>query len=221
MRKVFRECGLSLVLTGLFLILLVGESVAGYFTYNSEQDDHGQPRIGYLQFLRTGTFLEATTENWESEFLEMMMFILLAKKLYQKGSSESKDPDGGPADEDADPREHQRDPDAPWPVRRGGWVLVLYEHSLSIAFGLLFLVSITLHAVGGARAFNHEQFLHGRPAISLGQFMVSSQFWFQSLQNWQSEFLGILSMVVLTVFLRERGSPQSKPVHASYAETTG
>jgi hypothetical protein len=221
MRHFLKGNGLSLVLGGLFLAFLVGHSVAGYFAYNHDQADHGQPQVSYGQYLTSGQFIETVGENWESEFLQMGMFVILTKRLYQKGSSESKDPDNPQGDEDADPREHQDDPDAPWPVRQGGLVLLLYEHSLSIAFLLLFLASVLIHAVGGMIEFNQHAIEHGKPAETFWQFLGSSEFWFQSFQNWQSEFLAMLCMVLFSVFLRERGSPQSKPVHASYAETTG
>jgi hypothetical protein len=104
-------------------------------------------------------------------------------------------------------------------VRRGGWVLKVYENSLTLAFLLLFLVSFLLHAYGGSRDYNLQQTAHGGPVISMWQFMSTAHFWFQSFQNWQSEFLGLASIVILTIFLRQRGSPQSKPVEAAHSET--
>lgn len=221
MRHFLRNNGLSLVLGGLFLLSLTGHSLAGWRQYNESQREHGQPPVGYGQYLVSGEFIETVGENWESEFLQMGMFVLLATKLYQKGSSESKDPDQPQSEEDAEPREHQGDPDAPWPVRRGGVALVLYEHSLSLAFLLLFVLSFVIHLTGGLAEYNQSQLEHGQPAVTVLQFLGSSAFWFQSFQNWQSEFLAILCMVVFSIFLRERGSPQSKPVHLPYRETTG
>jgi hypothetical protein len=109
--------------------------------------------------------------------------------------------------------------DAPWPVRRGGWVLSLYSCSLSLAFVVLFLVSLGLHAVGGAAHHNEEAAAHGGESLSVGEFVQSSQFWFESFQNWQSEFLALVAMVLLSIFLRQRGSPESKPVDAAHDET--
>ncbi|MGI8565610.1 MAG: DUF6766 family protein, partial [Pyrinomonadaceae bacterium] len=109
--------------------------------------------------------------------------------------------------------------DAPWPVRRGGWVLKLYENSLALAFLLLFLISFALHAVGGAEEYSEEQLQHGEPAVSVLQFFATSRFWFESFQNWQSEFFSIGAMVVLSIFLRQKGSPESKPVDSPHGET--
>ena len=157
-------------------------------------------------------------ENWESEFLQMGAYVLFTVFLFQRGSSESKSPDEEEA-VDRDPRLESDKRQAPWPVRRGGWVLRLYEHSLGIAFAFLFLMSFTLHAVGGAEAYNEERSLHGAAPIGTLDYVVSSRFWFESFQNWQSEFLAIWSMVVLSIFLRQRGSPESKRVAAPHSET--
>jgi hypothetical protein len=108
---------------------------------------------------------------------------------------------------------------APWPVRRGGWVLRIYENSLSLAFALLFLVAFALHALGGARAHNEEATAHGGALLSVGEFVTTSRFWFESFQNWQSEFLSLVAMVVLSIFLRQRGSPESQPVDAAHGDT--
>ena len=179
MRRVLRDNGLSLAMFSLFLVFLVGQSVAGYKVTNSDNEQHHQPRESYGRYLASGAFVEATFENWES---------------------------------DADPREQAGDPDAPWPVRRGGLVLAIYENSLSLALLGLFLLSFVLHALGGHAEFNQQQLEHGEAAVSLWSFVTSSQFWFQSMQNWQSEFLSVGALVVLAIFLRQRGSPESKPV---------
>ena len=120
---------------------------------------------------------------------------------------------------DADPRDFADDPDAPWPVRRGGWVLRLYENSLGLAFVLLFLIAWVGHALGGFAAYAEDQVAHGRPHPAFTDYLSSARFWFESFQNWQSEFLAIASMVWLAVYLRQRWSPESKPVHAPHAET--
>jgi hypothetical protein len=148
----------------------------------------------------------------------MGMFVLLTVWLRQKGSAESKKPDGE-EDVDEDPRDHATDPDAPWPVRKGGVVLWLYSNSLCLAFLLLFLVSFVAHAWGGAREHSEQQMSHGQPPVSTLEFMGTSEFWFQSFQNWQSEFLSIGAMVILTIWLRQHGSPESKPVHFPHAKT--
>ena len=220
MKRFLRDNGLSLVLFVLFFsAFMIGQTLTGHQEYNNEQQEHGQQAIGLLDYLGTGHFLEATMENWESEFLQMFFFVILTVFLYQKGSAESKDPEKE-EDVDRDPRKARNKKDAPWPVRKGGLILTIYEHSLSLAFLLLFLGSFVLHGVGGARDYNEEQEAHGQAErVSTMQYMATSRFWFESLQNWQSEFLAVGSMVVLTIFLRERGSKESKPVDAPHSET--
>jgi uncharacterized protein (DUF486 family) len=215
MRRVLRDNALSLTMFGLFLIFLMAQSFAGYRSNNSENEEHGQPPESYAEYLTSGAFVEATFENWESEFLQMGAYVLLTAFLIQKGSPESKNPDGEEAD--ADPRAERDKPDAPGPVKRGG--LALYEYSLSIAMFGLFLFSFVLHALGGHAEYNQQQLEHGQAAVSLWSFVTSSEFWFQSMQNWQSEFLAVATLAVLGIWLRQRGSPESKPVAAPHAQT--
>jgi hypothetical protein len=217
-RRLLRENGLSLALALLFLASTAGQIAAGHAEYNEELGQHDRPTVSVGAYLSSGHFLESFFENWESEFLQMAVFVLLAAKLKQKGSAESKGLDE-PEEVDEDPREHRDDPDAPGPVRRGGLALTLYEHSLSLALFGLFLLSFAMHAVHGMRLANLEERAHGQAAMSLGEYLTSSRFWFESLQNWQSEFVAVLALVVLSIFLRERGSSQSKPVAAPHAET--
>ncbi len=219
LRKIFRENGLSIVMFVLFLVFWVGQSLTGWHSHNEEQREHGQPTVKYGAYLRSGEFIEATFENWESEFLQMGAFVLLAAFLKQKGSSESKKV-SGENEVDKDPRK-ERCPDSPGPVHRGGLALKLYSHSLSIALFALFLFSFALHAVGGLKLFNEEQLQHGQPAVTFWQYVSGSRFWFESFQNWQSEFLSVGVLVVLSIFLRQKGSPESKPVHAPHRETEG
>jgi hypothetical protein len=218
LRRFARHNGLSLTCFALFFFFLLGHSVAGHRTFNAEQEAHGEAKVGYGEYLTDGHFFESVFENWESEFLQMGAFIVLTVFLVQKGSAESKKPDER-NDVDEDPRSQPERADAPWPVRRGGPWLRLYENSLLVAFALLFLGSILGHAFGGVSEYNSERQAHGEPAVSVAEYVRSSQFWFESFQNWQSEFLAVGSIVVLTVFLRQRGSPESKPVAAPHAET--
>lgn len=211
MRKFWHNHGLSVTLLGIFVFCMTGQIIAGWKTYNDDQRQHGESRVDLGDYFATGHFWEATAENWESEFLQMAMYLVLTAVLFQRGSAESKDPDGQEA-VDADPAGHQNDAGAPWPVRRGGWVMRLYCHSLSITFALLFLISFWMHVAGGVRQQNEERRSHGEALISTGQYLASSQFWFESFQNWQSEFLSLLAMVYLSVYLRQKGSPESKPV---------
>jgi hypothetical protein len=219
MKRVLRNNGLSLVVFGLFFVTFwAGQLLTGMHAYNAEQKQHHEPTASLGRYLSTAHFGEATTENWESEFLQMGAFVLLTIGLRQKGSAESKKLEGSD-DVDEDPRKHQADPDAPWPVRQGGVVLAVYEHSLSIAFVFCFLAAFVLHLLTGTRNYNNEALAHGEHAIATLDYLRNSQFWFESLQNWQSEFLAVASIVVFTIFLRQRGSAESKPVHAPHAET--
>ena len=220
MPRRLRENGLSIAMFGLFGVFLVGQALTGWNAYNAEQREHLGPTVGLGSYLTTGHFVEATFENWESEFLQMASYVLLTIWLVQKGSSESKPLGVDPAKE-ADPRSVSDLAQAPGPVRRGGWQLRLYEHSLGIALALLFVLSFAMHALGGARDYNAEQVAHGRQAVSTMEFVTTSTFWFQSFQNWQSEFVAVGSIVVLTIFLRQRGSPESKPVATAHHDTGG
>lgn len=219
MRRLFRENGLSVVLVSLFLLFLIGQSVAGHRNHNREQREHGESGLEYGTYLRSSHFWEATAENWESEFLQIFSYVFLTAFLFQKGSAESKKMDD-PEPVDRDPRAHRARADAPWPVRRGGLVLKLYEYSLSLAFLLLFLMSIAVHAIAGAAEYNEEQAAHGGyTAVSVLQYAGTSRFWFESFQNWQSEYLAIAAVVIFSIFLRQRGSPESKPVDSPHSAT--
>ena len=217
MRRFWRNNGLSAVLVALFLASLAGQSVAGHRLHNQEQREHAQPELSFAAYLASPGFLEATMENWESEFLQMAVYVTLTATLFQKGSAESKDPDKREAvDREPDPRR----PGGPGPVRRGGLALALYRNSLSLVLGALFLGSMLLHAVGGAGEYNEEQAAHGEHRrVTVVQYLATSRFWHESLQNWQSEFLSIAAMVLLSIVLRQQGSPESKPVDAAHGET--
>lgn len=211
---------LLLFMFGLFLVFAVGETITGFHVYNEDQQQAHQPQISYPQYLMTGHCREALLENWESEYLEMGMFVLLTAFFIQRGAAESKPPaeEEGPSEPPGGAAEVSR---APWPVRRGGWVAKLYEHSLSASLLVLFLACFFLHAHWGAAAYNHEQALQGHPTHygALG-YIATANFWYQSFQNWQSEFLGVATLTLLSIWLRERNSPESKPVEAP-ADKTG
>ena len=144
--------------------------------------------------------------------------MLLTIFLFQKGASESKDPDK-PNEEDESPSTRASDPNSPWPVHRGGLLLKLYSHSLSIALVILFVASFWLHLVGSTRRANEEAPWHNRPLTTITDTLADAGFWYESFQNWQSEFLSIGALLVLGIFLRQRGSPESKPVAAPHATT--
>jgi|SRR5215204_579250 len=215
----WRDNSLSIVLSLLFLFSFGGHALSGWLAHNAEQREHGQPEITLPAFLTSGEFGETTFENWESEFLQMAFYIVLTVFLYQKGSAESKKHDGSDAVEE-DPEAHRDDPGVPGPVRAGGWRLSLYKNSLGLAFLVLFVVSFVGHGVTGARKQAAEHRQHGdTKEVTTLSYMRSSQFWYESFQNWQSEFLAVLAIVALSIRLRQWGSPESKPVHASHADT--
>ncbi|MDQ3179092.1 MAG: hypothetical protein M3Q33_01090 [Acidobacteriota bacterium] len=218
MKRFLRNNGLSLAMFGLFFFSLVGQYLTGFEEFNENQLEHGQTVETYIGYFGEGHFIEAVFENWESEFLQMGMYIILTVFLYQKGSSESKTPDTIDAVDIISENSSQR-PNAPFPVKRGGILLKLYENSLGIAFFTLFAISFLLHGVGGAKVHNSDQLAHGREQISTAEYFGTSRFWFESFQNWQSEFLSIGAMVVLSIFLRQKGSPESKPVESPHSET--
>ena len=216
MGRVLRNNGLSIVLFALFLLFLGGQSLAGQREYNEEQREHQQEEVTYGKYLTSGHFVEAVFENWESEYLQMWGYVLLTVFLFQKGSAESKDPDQEEVDTTDQPPVR---PDAPWPVRRGGPVLALYRHSLTLALLIMFFISFLMHAVGGTWEFNEEAATHGQEPVGILGYIGTSRFWYESLQNWQSEFLAVFSLVVLSIFLRRKNSPESKPVGAPHHHT--
>ncbi|HEX2725971.1 MAG TPA: DUF6766 family protein [Beijerinckiaceae bacterium] len=218
MQRFLRDNGLSITLFGLFFICIIGQALTGWRAHVEELRSHGGPAIGLLAYLQSGHFLSAVFENWESEFLQMAVYVLLTVFLFQKGSAESKNPDEDNPEDDA-PHRRRGDAEAPWPVHRGGLILKLYSHSLSIALLSMFLVSFWLHLAGSTRRMNGEALQHGRPIKTMIETLADAQFWFESFQNWQSEFLSIAVLIVLGIFLRERGSPESKPVAAPHAMT--
>jgi hypothetical protein len=197
-----------------FCSFLVGQVVSGRNEYNEERKKRGESDVGYTDYLRSAHFGEATAENWESEFFQMFVFVLATAFLYQKGSAESKDPR----------KKHEHTctkpvrPDSPWPARRGGWVLRVYEHSLSAALFVLFLIALWWHSRAGHRLYNEERLADGEGPIIWSEYVRSSRFWFESFQNWQSEFLAIGTMVVLSIWLREVNSPESKQVQTPHSE---
>ena len=203
---------------GCFVVFLVGQVLTGREELNDERRKRGEPAFGLSEYVRSAHFFEATAENWESEFFQMFVYVFATAFLYQRGSAESKDPRKKHAHHETSQQRKTPPPDAPWPVRRGGWVLYLYEHSLSLAFLLLFLGAFALHLRGGVRLFNQERLADGEALLTAGQYLGSSRFWFESFQNWQSEFLAIGCMVVLSIVLREKNSPESKSVDTPHWE---
>jgi len=203
--------GLLIVFLTFMLIAWGGQAFTGWNESNQERLEKNLSQYSFSQYLHSGHFIQATFENWESEFFQMGLYVFLTVFLYQQGSAESKSLD--------EPEEVDREPsakkNAPWSVIRGGWVLTLYKNSLSLAFMLLFLGSFACHAYGTMEQINEEQ----HKSLSLFEVMLENRFWFESLQNWQSEFLSVASIVFLSIYLRQHGSPESKPVDAPHEET--
>jgi hypothetical protein len=198
------------------LFSFIGQVYFGLQEYNKTIVEEGGQAIKLAGYLSSGHFLQSTFENWESEFLQMALFVWLTIFLYQKGSSESKKFDGSDlVDREPDPRKKN----VPWPVKKGGWVLLLYKHSLTLSLLVLFLCSLVLHFYGSLKDENQHKLLIGLHPKSYLEYFRDSRFWFESFQNWQSEFLSVFAIVVLSIFLRQKGSPQSKPVDASHDET--
>lgn len=217
MKKFVRENSLSIVLFVFFIVFLLGETLTGFSHQNQQLEEHGQPIQSLSEYVRSGDYIEGVFENWESEFLQMGAYVVLTVFLRQKGSAESKKLIGEDAS-DADP--HQSiNRNAPWPVRKGGIVLKIYKNSLSLAFLVLFIMSFALHAYGGAKASCEQNQIHEQACTSTVGFIGTSEFWYQSFQNWQSEFLAVFAIVVLSIYLRQQGSPESKPVNAPYSRT--
>lgn len=209
----WKRNGLSIVLLLLLCCFLVGQVWAGFLSHNEALRQAHRSPLDIWGYLHTGHFVSATFENWESEFLQMGMYVLLTVTLRQKGSAESR-----PLSREQEEQRIESGP-TPWAVRKGGIWETLYGHSLAIAFGALFLMSFSLHLLGSWRAEVDEQSAKGLPVPSCWEHLWSSNFWFESFQNWQSEFLAVLSLVVLTIFLRQKDSPQSKPLAAPHGQT--
>lgn len=216
MKTFLKNNGLSITFLLLFLASIIGQVAFGLKEHNKEQVEDGGIPVSLSEYLTTGHFVESTFENWESEFLQMALFVWFTIFLMEKGSSESKKFDGtDEVDREPDPKRK----DAPWPVRRGGWVLAIYKHSLTISLLLLFAISFVLHFYGSLADENEQNELKGEPFESAGQYIADSRFWFESFQNWQSEFLSVFAIVALSIYLRQKGSSQSKPVDAPHDET--
>ena len=209
----WKRNGLSLVLLALTVLFIAGQALSGLQVHNEELVHHGRAPLDLWHYLASGHFISATFENWESEFLQMGMYVLLTVWLRQLGSAESRPLDPAQEEEKIEPGP------TPWPVHAGAAARWIYAHSLTLAFLLLFVGSFAMHAWGSWMHENEERQSEGDPPVTLVQHMEGPQFWFESFQNWQSEFLAVGSLVVLSIFLRQRGSPQSKPVAAPHSKT--
>lgn len=211
----FYRNGLTIVFLLLFIITLIAQALTGWKEHNNELLQAHLNPLSLSAYLQSGHFISATFENFESEFLQMALYVLLTIKLRQLGSSESKKLEGA-EEVDREPKAH---PEAPWAVKKGGWYLKVYKHSLSICFALLFLLSWGAHLYGSWRNYNSEQLMNNEAMVSVSSYLIEPEFWFETFQNWQSEFLSVASIVFLSIYLRQKGSPESKPVDAADDET--
>ena len=212
MKALLRDNGLTIALTAMFVFCGLGMIWSGHLAHNEELQEHGGAAIGLSAYLASGDFLSALFENWESEFLQMSAYVMLTAMLYQRGSAKSRDPD------DPD-RPGDELPSAAW--KRSPLLSWLFQYSLGIALALLFVVSFGLHWWASLMATNEEAMSHGGEIRSLLNYLFDAKLWFESFQNWQSEFLSTGVLVVLSIFLRHKGSPESKPAGASNSETGG
>jgi hypothetical protein len=215
-----RENGLALFFGTLFLASLGGQSVAGQRAFNAEQLGHGEEPVSWGRYLFTSDFGQAVAENWQSEFLQFTTFILATVWLVQKGSNESKPLDemGRESDQRQRVKGYAQQNSPAW-AKVEGFRLWLYSNSLLLVMTAFFVASWLVQSFSGWTAFNDEQAVHGEPTVSWGTYVMDPRFWEETLQNWQSEFLAVGVMVVFTIYLRQRGSPESKPVGAPHDET--
>lgn len=228
MKRFFQNNGLTLVLLLFFIVSIALQALTGLLQHNEELASHGRVVLTMSEYLISGHFIEATFENWESEFFQMGLYVLFTAFLYQRGSSESNplpDENKHPLQKQIDELKEQlkqeriREFGEPWLVRKGGVWKKIYENSFAVVLLALFLISFLLHGYGGWRQNNLEKSLHNEPAQSFIDFLQSADFWFQSFQNWQSEFLSVAVLVILSIFLRQKNSAQSKDVNAPHKMT--
>ena len=215
--RVFRDNGLTIVLMLLFAFSIVGQWLSGWHVALEDALRHGQPALSLGAYAVSPEFLSSVFENWESEFLQMGAYVVLTAVLIQRGSAESKDLEGPSRDQDLDLQATK--PGAPRILRWGSLWRAIYARSLGLVLALLFVLSFVLHWTQSARAAAEEAIEHGKAAPTILAYLGDSQLWFESFQNWQSEFLSTAVLVVLSIFLRQRDSPESKPVAAPHSQT--
>jgi hypothetical protein len=219
-RKFIFENSLSLFFAAIFAATLLGQSFAGQHAYNAEQQAHGSSPVSWLNYVLSPEFGGAVMENWQSEFLQFSLFIFATVWLVQKGSNESKPLDSVGLESKQKQKLEGFAPDnAPLWAKMRGIPRVVYENSLLTVMTILFFATWAVQSLNNWREFNAEQLEHDGSAISWGRYLLDPDFWERTLQNWQSEFLAVGTMAVFTIYLRQRGSPESKPVGAPHDET--
>jgi hypothetical protein len=220
MRKWLYDQSLTLFFLAIFLLSLVGQSVAGHIAFNEEQRSHDEPTMSYARYLVSSDFGGNVMENWQSEFLQFTLFIVATVWLVQRGSTESKKLEEAGPESGADARVGEHAPrDAPAWAKARGLRLKVYENSLGLAMLAIFLAAWFAQSLSNWRMFEDEQAAHGEATISWFAYLREADFWNRTLQNWQSEFLAVATMAAFSIYLRQRGSPESKPVGAPHAET--
>jgi hypothetical protein len=219
-KRFLRENSLGLAFGLLFLIVLIGQSVAGLADFNERQLSENLEPISYLRYITSASFGVDVAENWQSEYLQFFLYIYLTVWLLQKGSPESKELDkaGRESDEEQKVGEFAEEDSPKW-AKVSGLRRALYSNSLGIVMGLLFVGSWLAQSIAGTSAFDEEQLANLQDPVTWMQYLSEPDFWNRTLQNWQSELLAVASMAVLSIYLRQRGSPQSKPVGAAHATT--
>lgn len=215
--RLLKDNSLTIVLLLFFVGSIVGQWLTGWQVQVTNALRHGQTGLSLASYTWSAEFLSSVFENWESEFLQMSAFVVLTAFLVQRGSSESRDPDSPPRD--ADLEQQAMGPGAPGVLRWGSIARALYSRSLGIALFVLFLLSFVVHWTQSARAAAKDALAHGETPVSVFAYLADPQLWFESFQNWQSEFLSTAVLIVLSIFLRQRESPESKPVAAPHGQT--
>ncbi|WP_457254608.1 DUF6766 family protein [Pedococcus sp. P5_B7] len=220
MKRTLRENGLALAFTALLLVALVGQALTGEASYNEAATDAGLPALTILEYVTSSQFTVDVAENWQSEYLQFLLYILLTVWLLQKGSPESKPLDSAGRESDKDQKVGPyADKDSPRWAAVGGWRTALFSRSLGLTMGAVFIGSWAAQFIAGRSAYNAEQLQDLQDPLTWSQYLAAPDFWNRTFQNWQSEFLAVASMVVLSIYLRERGSPESKPVGTSNTAT--
>jgi uncharacterized protein DUF6766 len=217
LRRFVRDNGLALGFGLLFLVTLAGQAVAGHADFDQRQLSHGGSAVSFGHYLTSADFAVDVAENWQSEYLQFFLYITATVWLVQRGSPESKPVTRIGLESDADQQigPHAQAASPRW-ARTGGWRTALFSRSLGLLMGALFLLSWLAQSVAGVSAYNAEQIAQHEDPLSWPEYLASADFWNRSLQNWQSEFLAIGSMAIFAVYLRQRGSPESKPVGAGH-----
>jgi hypothetical protein len=220
-RRFARENGLTLAFLGLFLAVLFAESFAGLADFNQQQVSNGGEAVSYLRYITSSSFAADVSENWQSEYLQFFLFIVATVWLVQRGSPESKDLDsvGLESDEEQKLGVHTEDDSPEW-ARAGGFRTMLYGQSLGWLMGILFLLCWLAQSVTGEAAYNAQQLQQLQDPVTWTQYVTAPDFWNRTVQNWQSELLAVASTVAFSIYLRQRGSPESKPVGAPHAATS-